>query len=127
MIETEEHEAITTWKNQEDHPHNTYYFIDHLDFQKRWRVLSGQHMHDVLEDLKPSNYLTEFIRFMKGCDNLSRCYPLHEDLGYVDEIRRDFWSKYQMVVKLKIKPMIRKIYKIQIREDLMRLKMYGVL
>lgn len=110
-----------TWKGAEEHPHNKYHPIEHLDVQKRLRVWSTQHMDDVIESLKPSNYLTEFVRFMKGCANLSKCYPNHEELGHIDEIRRDFWAKYQFKVKTVIKPMIKKIYKMQVKEDLKRM------
>jgi len=113
-----------TWKNPEEPPHNVYYFIDHLDPQKRLRVWGGQHMNDVIESLKPSNYLTEFVRFMKGCDSLSRCYPLHEELGHVDEIRLEFWSRYQTKVKTVIKPMIKRMIKDEIKKDLERMKFY---
>ena len=110
-----------TWKNPEDHPHNKYYFIDHLDVQKRLRVWHEQHAYDVIEALKPSNYLTEFVRYMKGCDSLSRAYPNHEELHHIDEIRRDFWAKYQYKVKTVIKPMIKKIYRAQAKKDLDRM------
>jgi hypothetical protein len=114
-----------TWENPEREVKNPYYFIDHLDVQKRFRVLEGQHMKDIMEALTPYNYLTEFVRFMKSCANLSRCYPNHEDLGHVDEIRRMFWEKYQIKVKTVIKPQIRKIYKMEIRKTLRIMRMYG--
>jgi hypothetical protein len=110
-----------TWRNAGDNPPNVYHFIDHLDPQKRMRVWENQQMDDVIESLKPSNYLTEFVRYMKGCDNLSRCYPIHEELGHIDEIRREFWAKYQYKVKTVIKPMIRKIYRAEAKEDLKRM------
>ncbi len=113
--------SVDAWRNAEDHPHNRYYFIDHLDVQKRLRVWGTQQMNDVIEALKPSNYLTEFVRFMKGCDNLSRAYPNHEELGHIDEIRREFWSRYQFKVKTVIKPMIRKIYHREAMNDLKRM------
>lgn len=110
-----------TWKNQEDEPDNKYYFIDHLDVQKRLKVWATQQINDVIEALKPSNYLTEFVRFMRGCANLSKCYPLHEELGHVDEIRMEFWAKYQYKVKTVIKPEIKRIRKAQLRKDLERM------
>jgi len=110
-----------TWKNAEDKPDLHPHFIDHLCPQKRMRVWSGQQMDDVIEALKPSNYLTEFVRFMKGCANLSRCYPIHEELGHIDEIRMDFWVKYQYKVKTVIKPAIKKIYRAQAKKDLQRM------
>ncbi len=113
-----------TWKNAEDHPHNVYHFIDHLEPQKRLRVWGGQHMNNTIESLTPGNYLTEYVRFMKGCANLSKCYPNHEELGHIDEIRRDFWAKYQFKVKTVIKPMIKKIYKAHVREDLKRMRFF---
>jgi len=110
-----------TWKNADDKPDLHPHHIDHLEPQKRLRVWAGQQMDDVLEALKPSNYLTEFVRFMKGCDNLGRCYPNHEDLGHINSIRIDFWAKYQEKVKTVIKPAIKKIYKEQARKDLQRM------
>jgi len=110
-----------TWKNQDDIPDNKYYFTNHLEPQKRMRVWVTQQLEDVIEALKPSNYLTEYVRFMKGCDNLSRSYPNHEDLGHIDLIRMEFWQRYQMTVKLKIKPMIRKIRRMEIKRDLKRM------
>lgn len=114
--------AERTWKNQEDHLPNIYYFIDHLDPQKRLRVWKEQHMNDVVESLTPYNYLTEFVRFMKGCNNLSKCYPNHEELGHIDEIRLEFWAKYQEKVKTVIKPAIKKINKKQMMKDLAGLR-----
>jgi len=113
------------WKNQDDPVDNKLYSIEHLEPQKRMRVWVTQQMYDVLEALKPSNYLTEFVRFMKGCANLSRCYPNHEDLGHIDEIRMEFWSRYQYVVKTRIKPMIKRIRLMQVRRDLIKMRMYG--
>jgi len=114
-----------TWKNQEDHLPNKFYSIQPLDGQKRLRVWATQHMDGVIESLSPYNYLTEFMRYMRGCDNLSVCYPIFEELGYVDEIRMDFWAKYQLKVKTVIKPAIKKIYKKLVKEDLKRMGMYG--
>lgn len=110
-----------TWKNQEDEVDTKYYFIDHLCPQKRLRVWAGQQMNEILGALTPRNYLTELVRFIKGCDNLSRCYPLHEDLHHVDEIRIDFWAKYQYKIKTIIKPAIKRRHKAQIRKDLKRM------
>ena len=118
-------EQKPAWKNAEDKVENKYFPIDHLEPQKRMRVWREQQIDDVIEALKPSNYLTEFVRYMKGCDNLSRCYPIHEELGHIDEIRIEFWAKYQYKVKTVIKPAIRKIYKTLIIEDLKRMGMYG--
>jgi len=115
---------MTTWKNPEEPPPNRHYDINHLDGQKRLRVLSTQHLNDIIESLKPSNYLTEFVRFMKGCDHLGKKYPIFEELGYITEIRLDFWAKYQYKVKTVIKPAIKKLYKRSIIEDLKRMKMY---
>jgi len=111
-----------TWKNQGDVPDTIEYYIDHLEPQKRMRVWVTQQLEDVIEGLKPSNYLTELVRFMRGCDNLSRCYKNHQDLGHIDEIRIEFWQRYQMTVKLKIKPMIKKIHKARIKKDLERMR-----
>lgn len=107
-----------TWKNQEDIPDVSEYNLEHLEPQKRMRVWVTQHMNDVLGSLKPSNYLTEFVRFMRGCDNLSRCYKNHQDLGHIDEIRIEFWGRYQYLVKVKIKPMIKKLHRMSINKDL---------
>jgi len=114
-----------SWENPDVEVKNPAYGIEPLDVQKRLRVWQEQQMPMVLESLKPSNYLTEFVRFIKGCDNLSRCYPNMEELGYISEIRMEFWAKYQYIVKTKIKPMIKAIYKNEIRETLRTMKMYG--
>ena len=110
-----------TWVNQNDDPDNKYYFANHLDPQKRMRVWITQQLEDVIEALKPANYLTEYIRFMKGCDNLSRCYKNHQDLGHIDEIRLTFWARYQYKLKTVIKPMIRKIRRMEAKRDLKRM------
>ena len=111
-----------TFKNQEDELEMKFYSVDPLDPQKRLRVWTEQQMNDVLKSLQPDNYLTEFVRFLKGCDNLSRCYKNHEDLGHINEIRIDFWSKYQYIIKVKIKPVIKKIRKMEIKKDLDRMR-----
>jgi hypothetical protein len=114
-----------TWRNQEENPANEYHDIQPLEPQKRLRVWVNQQLNDVIEALTPANYLTEFVRFMRGCDNLSRCYRNHQDLGHIDEIRFEFWQRYQMTVKLKIKPMIKKIKRREIIKHLKQIKMYG--
>lgn len=118
-------EEEMSWKNQMDNPDNKEYCVDPLEPQKRLRVWMNQQKDDVLQSLTPKNYLTEFARFLKGCDNLSRCYKNHEELGHIFEIRLDFWQRYQSLIKLKIKPMIKQIHQKQIRNDLERMKMYG--
>jgi len=110
-----------TWKNQEDVLDTRYHNIEHLEPQKRLRVWATQQMNDVLEALSPSNYLTEFVRFLKGCDNLSRCFPNHESLGHVNVIRIDFWVRYQYKVKTQIKPLIKKFHRMEINKDLNRM------
>jgi len=115
-----------TWKNSEDSPENRYYPIMVWDPQKRLRVWREQQMNDVIESLSPSNYLTEFVRYMKGCESLSRSYPNHTELGHIEEMMIEFWARYQEKVKTVIKPAIRKIYKIQIKKDLIRMGMYGI-
>ncbi len=110
-----------TWKNQEDVLDMKYHNVEPLEPQKRLRVWATQQMNDVLEALRPSNYLTEFVRYIKGCDNLGRCFPNHESLGHVDDIRIDFWARYQYKVKTQIKPMIKKFHRMEINKDLNRM------
>ncbi len=112
-----------TWLNTEDRPDMIFFCVDPLCPQKRLRVWTTQQLEDTLEILTPFNYLTEYARYMRGCDNLSRCFPNHNELGHIDEIKIEFQRRYDEKVNTIIKPAIKKIYKMQVKEDLKRLRM----
>ncbi len=110
------------WFNPDDLPVPAFqrkaHDINPLCPQKRLRVWE-ERIDDVIESLKPSNYLTELYRYLKGCDNLHRSYPNHEQ--HINEIRIIFWAKYKHAVKTRIIPIIKRWKREDIMNDLKRM------
>lgn len=96
------------------------YDVDPIEPQKRLRAWE-ERIDSTIESLKPSNYLTELYRFMRGCDHLTKSYPLHEDLGHINSIRIEFWSRYQKKFKEEILPLLKKQRNEMVKRDLKRM------
>lgn len=92
-----------------------------LDFQTRYNVLTGWLMEWVLNEINLFNNQFHLKTFLKQCDHLGKRFPLHEDLGHINDIRIIFWSKYQTKIKIMIHQQ-HKLNRYQAMNDLYRMR-----
>jgi hypothetical protein len=84
--------------------HYKAHFIDPLDVQKRLRVLGGQMVEAVFDNINMYNHATRMTAWLRSAHRLQNKYPIHSE--YIDGIILVVWARYQYVFKTEIKPAV---------------------